>query len=143
MTVPKPLSLDVLENQTVARAHAAPLDLAGPQLDDRLRSAREGDPPRPERRHDLAHDELAVEEKGVDGEAHEEHVDGRRRPDEQALARLEPGATEQPLQPTERRRRDGAALADDRAILAYEPHEGRFRAGTHAWPSVFTGRKST
>ena len=52
-------------------------------------AAREGNPPRVEISYDLLDDELPVEENGVDGKAHEEHVDRRGGADEQPLAFLE------------------------------------------------------
>jgi hypothetical protein len=78
--------------------------------------------PRAERLGDAEDTELAVEEDSVDREAHEEHVDRRSRPDEQALTCREVLAAEQALHSRRDRVCDLAALADDTAALPLEPH---------------------
>jgi hypothetical protein len=67
--------------------------------------------------------ERPVEEDSVDRKAHEEHVDRRRRTDEQALADAKARTPEQSLHPAESVVRNLAALADEAAaVLALDAH---------------------
>ena len=102
----------------VADLEAAPVALAGGELDDLARSAAGRGAPRPHLLLDRDHDLIRVEEDDVDREAHEVRVDRERGAEDHALARIQPAASHQPAHPPVRpvgdydsaRRRSGRPL---------------------------------
>ena len=114
----QPLRAVVVRDQLLAGNDAEAFGLSGGDFEHRARTARKGDSPRLHVRHDLPHDEVTVEEDGVDREPHEEHVNRRRRAQEQSFARSEPVAAEEAFHSAQRRRRDAATLAKHRAVFA-------------------------
>src|SRR5215203_2226254 len=71
-----------------------------------------GDAPWLEVSLDVDDDELLVQEDDIDREAHEERVHSRGLADQEALARAQPGLSEQPPEPCQRRLGDATLLAD-------------------------------
>src|SRR5213595_1358709 len=102
-----------LQDELLSERDPAPSRFACTQLERRLRPTAAGHSPRRERLDDLLDHKLAVEEHDIDREAHEEHVDGVGRLDQQARAGLDPVAAEEAAHPGRHRVGDLAALADD------------------------------
>jgi len=119
------------EREPFADGNASSGCLARTQLEHGLRAAPERNPPRPQVRYHPAYNEVPVEEDRVDAKAHEEHVDRRSARDQQAFVFGEITPPEQAFQTPKRSRGDRAALAENRGILANDPYDRRWLAGSH------------
>src|SRR3954447_4069840 len=101
-----------VEHELVPGTDVPDLRLARGELEHGARPLLPGHPPRAQLAPDGQHAEIPVEEQRVDREPHEPGVDGRRRAEQQALARRELRPAEQPAQARERAIGDDAALAE-------------------------------
>jgi hypothetical protein len=94
--------------------------LACGQLEDGLRAALCGRPPG-RQLEGQAHDtEISVEPHGVDGEAHEERVDGGGGTKKETFASLKPVTPEQAPHTSERCLREEAPFADNSTVLTFQ-----------------------
>ena len=98
--------------KAIADTDAAMLGFAGRQLDDGFRASRTGRPPRAQAIRDFDDFPGLVDEDNVDREAHEERVDRRCRPQQQAFTARKRSPAQQPAHARERRVGNEASLAD-------------------------------
>ena len=109
------------DDEAVARADPAPLALAGGELEDGAGSATAGRSPGLQVRRRVHDNEVVVDEHGVDGEAHEERVNRRRRPEEKALTMRKARSSEQASHACYRISGEGAPFADRLPVFLLEP----------------------
>src|SRR4051794_7350243 len=106
------------DDQAVANSKAAPARFSGGNLEHGFRAAATGDAPGLEVGCDLDDAQVAVEEHGIDREAHERHVHRGSWPQEYPLAVREVSTAEQPLHARERHVPEDTALTHDASVFA-------------------------
>src|SRR5512133_451997 len=108
----------LLQLQALAYPDMHPVGLAGGELQYGTRAEPCGGAPRLQAADDVHDRTLAVEEHGVDGEAHEERVDRERRLEQKAFALRQACPAQEPPCARNRAARELAPLADEAAALA-------------------------
>ena len=117
------------ECQRVAGLDPAARALTAGELDDGLRAAAAGRLPGAKVVFDVDHDQIAVEEDGVDREPHEEHVNRAGGAEQDSLTGWKAAPAEQPPHSLRRARRHEQMLADDAPVLAGQNGELRSQRG--------------
>ena len=112
----------------VAEREAAPLALAGAELDDLARAPARGRPERREGGDDLHDDLVGVEEDDVDREPHERRVDRPGGAEQHPVTRREVALSEEAAQSPQRRVGDDDGVGDDAPVL---PPQRQVRDGPH------------